>query len=222
MTSSLAYSPRFRSPRVGLAAVVLLAACGCDFGGSELPPPPPIDTSPQAQYDRVIEVIEDLLGEDQQTLRSDSGSGTSATHYEIDAPETVTIPENPTQQPRLTIVITQVSSYSYLPKRSDEEPEPEPSGRSSRGNSSSAEMKAQLEDMGVEVLDPAKLEQDVENATRRRLQTPSLVGQSYDAVNSSTYDLIYDRGRWRYAKPPAADAMSAATAVVERALERQM
>lgn len=204
-----------------LVAVLLLSvAAGCNTE-PQGPPSPPIDKSPQAQYQRVMEELYDKLGSRSESLRSDTGTGTAAYHYQIDAPDEVDVPESAAEPARVTIVITMTSSYSLLPRRDEESPATDKAGKSREDGPGREQMEAQLKEMGVEVLDPSRMQADLEEATRRRLQTPGLASRSFNARSSSTYELIFDRGRWRYARPPAADAMGAATRVVEGALDKQ-
>lgn len=185
--------------------------------------------SPEAKYQRVIAELQRVLSADPNMtggrviMPSEAGSATTTTKYAVAAPEKITVPKDGSA-PRVSIEITQVSSYSFLPAPKPEgEEEPEEKGYDSSDPSKDplGELSSNLKDMGVEVLDPEKMKKDLEKAAGGRVGPP-VMRQTVQAEKHVNYDLIYENDRWRLARPPAADALESTNIAIQQALQRQL
>jgi hypothetical protein len=185
--------------------------------------------SPEAKYQRVVAELQRVLSADPNMtggrviMPSESGSATTTTKYTVAAPENVTAAKDGSA-PRVTIDITQISSYSFLPAPKPEgEEEPEDTGYDSNDPSKDplGELGSNLKDMGVEVLDPEQMKEDLDKAAGGRVGPP-VMRQTVKGEKHVTYDLIYENDRWRLARPPAADALESTNIAIQQALQRQL
>lgn len=205
-----------------------LGSVGCDFEDRDEPARPPRDVSPEAKYQRLIVELERILSADPKMtggrtiMPGEAGSATATTRYSVAAPKSVLIPKDGSP-PQVTLEITQTTSFSFLPssKKSKAESGDPSDDSSDPRNEKMGELNSNLKEMGVEVLDPEKLRDDLQNASDGRL-TPPAMSQTVNTEKHITYDLIYENDRWRLARPPAADALPSTNIAIQQALQRQL
>lgn len=207
--------------------VCSLVNVGCDSKNSSAPARPPRDVSPEAKYQRLVVELERILSADPKmsgrtVMPGEAGSATSTTRYNIAAPKSVLIPKDGSA-PQVSVEITQTTTFSFLPapKKSKEESESTEAESSDPRNDKMGELNSNLKEMGVEVLDPEKLKNDLEKAAGGRI-TPPAMSQTVNTEKHVTYDLIYENDRWRLARPPAADALESTNIAIQQALQRQL
>jgi hypothetical protein len=196
---------------------------------SSEPARPPRDMSPEAKYQRVLTELQRVLSADPNMtggrviMPGDTGSATTTTKYTVGAPETIAVPKDGSA-PRVSIDITQVSSYSFLPTpkpEGDEEPEETVPETSEPEKDPLGELGSNLKEMGVEVLDPEQMKKDLEKAAGGRVGPP-VMRQTVKGEKRVNYELIYENDRWRLARPPAADALESTNIAIQQALQRQL
>ncbi|MCO6047210.1 hypothetical protein NG895_25200 [Aeoliella sp. ICT_H6.2] len=211
---------------------LLAVLSGCEKKQTVNPAFAPREQSPQAKFDRIMASLNDKLGTDPMSGRdgmyasspSDVGSGTSVIHYSIQAPTEIAEPA-PGELPTATIKITQSSSYSFFPAKPSEEEEEEEDGEkdSQKSRNSLGSTEEELDSMGIEILDPSKVDKDLAEAfaPKPKLKPLDTTARTIRNDTHVTYQLVYEKDRWRLASPPAADAMQATNMAIEQALKRQ-